>query len=394
MLDKERRELLTKLRSLQPEAAAALGDKLQKCSRKLYIPVKEFPNVGFMGLILGPRGNHHKRLENDSNCKISIRGRGSLREGSRGKDAQRDIEDDQDDLHVFIEGSNEEDVKNAVAMIEPLLQPESAHSQNLKEQHQLELAEINGTLRLDEYCHICGEKGHRQWECPAKQRSYAMANVRCALCGDTSHPTRDCALNKTDQTNKEQFCLDESRKKVDAQFLDFMNELGVDDSIGYQKSLHVTSTTSSSITTSTQVTVPQTSQQQSRASPRTWFSQTPQDAWNAAYLQQMATYNQYLRQYQQQPQQHHHQKASYLQSQQPYYPQQFQPAHNLPQQPVHQWPERVLSQQQWTQQQQVVPPGYQQQPRHIQQYAFPPPQASPFTSAPQQAPPPSGSSSS
>ncbi|KAH8070091.1 hypothetical protein JL721_5313 [Aureococcus anophagefferens] len=227
-LQRERSELMEKISAIQPTAAAAMGDAPKRPTRKLYIPVKEFPNVCFMGLILGPRGNHHKRMERDTLCKIRIRGKGSLREGSRGKDQQRDLDDDKDDMHVWVEGPSEAHVQQAVDMIEPLLNPESAKIDELKEKHQTELAEINGTTRTEIYCHICGEKGHQQWECPAKQRSYAMANVRCALCGDTSHPTRDCALNKQQATAAAgadgMSAADgaAARVKVDSEFLDFM----------------------------------------------------------------------------------------------------------------------------------------------------------------------------
>jgi len=245
-LERERSDLLKAMRALRPEAARALGDDPPKPTRKLYIPVKEYPNVCFMGLILGPRGNHHKRMEKDSGCRIRIRGKGSLREGSRGKDTTRDAEDEKDDLHVYIEGPTEEAVRAAAEMVEPLLNPESRAVDELKEKHQLELAEINGTTRHDEYCHICGEKGHRQWECPAKQRSYAMANVRCAICGDTSHPTRDCALYRqngsaagADGAAAAASALgggvDATRRAVDSQFLDFMSELGEDPGLGFRK---------------------------------------------------------------------------------------------------------------------------------------------------------------
>jgi len=240
-LQRERSELMEKISAIQPTAAAAMGDAPKRPTRKLYIPVKEFPNVCFMGLILGPRGNHHKRMERDTLCKIRIRGKGSLREGSRGKDQQRDLDDDKDDMHVWVEGPSEAHVQQAVDMIEPLLNPESAKIDELKEKHQTELAEINGTTRTEIYCHICGEKGHQQWECPAKQRSYAMANVRCALCGDTSHPTRDCALNKQQATAAAGAdgmpAADgaAARVKVDSEFLDFMSELGEAPGLGFQK---------------------------------------------------------------------------------------------------------------------------------------------------------------
>ena len=234
-LARERSLLLKKIRAIEPSAATALGDAPARPSRRLYIPQKEFPNVCFMGLILGPRGNHHKRMEAQTGCRIRVRGRGSLREGSRGRDAQRDFEDDQDDMHVFVEGPTEAQVQEACALIEPLLNPESGKVDELKEKHQTELAEINGTQRQETYCHICGEKGHLQWECPAKQRSYAMANVRCALCGDTSHPTRDCVLNKNGAAEAVETGAQEAPVKVDAEFLDFMSELGAEPGLGFKK---------------------------------------------------------------------------------------------------------------------------------------------------------------
>lgn len=76
--------------------------------RKLYIPYKEYPQYNFIGLIIGPRGNTQKRMEKDSNTKISIRGKGSIKEGSKGRAAKNPDEDDE--LHVHIAGETEENV--------------------------------------------------------------------------------------------------------------------------------------------------------------------------------------------------------------------------------------------------------------------------------------------
>lgn len=46
-----------------------------KLIKKLYIPIRDFPNYNFIGLIIGPRGNTQKRLERETHCKISIRGK-------------------------------------------------------------------------------------------------------------------------------------------------------------------------------------------------------------------------------------------------------------------------------------------------------------------------------
>lgn len=44
--------------------------------------------------------------------------------------------------------------------------------------------------------------------------------VKCAICGDTSHPTRDCALrNKGPENNQ-------NKEVLDKEYLNFMQELG------------------------------------------------------------------------------------------------------------------------------------------------------------------------
>lgn len=47
--------------------------------KKVYIPVDKFPNVNFIGLLIGPRGSNQKRMEELSGAKILVRGKGSSR---------------------------------------------------------------------------------------------------------------------------------------------------------------------------------------------------------------------------------------------------------------------------------------------------------------------------
>jgi hypothetical protein len=51
-----------------------------KSSAKIFIPIDRFPDYGFMGLIIGPRGATHKKLETETNTKIAIRGKGTVKE--------------------------------------------------------------------------------------------------------------------------------------------------------------------------------------------------------------------------------------------------------------------------------------------------------------------------
>lgn len=40
---------------------------------------------------------------------------------------------------------------------------------------------INGTLKEEEYCPVCGEKGHRQFECPHRSKTFKAAGSLCVL---------------------------------------------------------------------------------------------------------------------------------------------------------------------------------------------------------------------
>ncbi|GMF38206.1 unnamed protein product [Phytophthora fragariaefolia] len=210
-LEKRRRETIDQLVKVNPLFRPPSDYTRQKLHRKIYIPIKEFPSYNFIGLIIGPRGNTQKRMERETNCKIAIRGKGSVKEGSKGKKTNAD---ENDDLHVLITGDREEDIDKAAKEVQSLLVPVDDTKNSHKQKQLRELALINGTLRDDDYCHICGEKGHRQWECPNRD---AHLNVKCAICGDSSHPTRDCTQKRKSA---------EENAAIDKEYQSFMQQLG------------------------------------------------------------------------------------------------------------------------------------------------------------------------
>ncbi|XP_028316571.1 KH domain-containing, RNA-binding, signal transduction-associated protein 1b [Gouania willdenowi] len=78
-----------------------------KLKERVLIPVKQYPRFNFVGKILGPQGNTIKRLQEETGAKISVLGKGSmrdktkeegLRKGGEPKYAHLSME-----LHVFIE---------------------------------------------------------------------------------------------------------------------------------------------------------------------------------------------------------------------------------------------------------------------------------------------------
>jgi len=57
---------------VNPNIIYTLSDN-SKIKRKVFIPKEN--GVNFVGLLIGPKGTYQKRLEQQSGCKILIRGK-------------------------------------------------------------------------------------------------------------------------------------------------------------------------------------------------------------------------------------------------------------------------------------------------------------------------------
>ena len=85
---KRRRDVMRELIQVEPSLRGKLDVTIVK---KLYIPVKDYPGYNFFGLIIGPRGKTQKEMEAATGVKISIRGKGSVKEGrSSRRDGRAD----------------------------------------------------------------------------------------------------------------------------------------------------------------------------------------------------------------------------------------------------------------------------------------------------------------
>ncbi|KAL5634911.1 hypothetical protein ACGC1H_002812 [Rhizoctonia solani] len=185
--------------NFRPPAEYHQQKKSLRPQDKVYIPVKEFPEINFFGLLVGPRGNSLKKMEKESGAKISIRGKGSVKEGKGRPDAFAD--DSEEDLHCLVMADSDEKVASCVALINKVIETAAStpEGQNDHKRNQLrELAALNGTLRDDEnqICQNCAGVGHRKYDCP-EQRNYT-ANIICRTCGNTGHMARDCISRRGD----------------------------------------------------------------------------------------------------------------------------------------------------------------------------------------------------
>lgn len=165
-----------------------------RTQEKIYVPVNDYPEINFIGLLIGPRGNTLKNMERESGAKIAIRGRGSVKEG-KGRNESAHGSNLEEDLHCLVMADTEDKLEKAIGLINRIIETAAStpEAQNDLKKNQLrELAIINGTLRDDENqpCPNCGEIGHRKYDCP--QARNFTTNITCRNCGGVGHMARDC----------------------------------------------------------------------------------------------------------------------------------------------------------------------------------------------------------
>ncbi|CAO3650905.1 unnamed protein product [Cunninghamella echinulata] len=225
-LEDERHKLVEQaLKSIPNFVPPSDYKKPTKLQEKVYIPAKEFPEINFIGLLIGPRGKTLKGMEQESGAKISIRGRGSVKEGKSRTDAAANSAQEED-LHCLVMADSEDKIQKAVKRIEKIIETSAStpEGQNELKRTQLrELAALNGTLRDDENqtCLNCGSSGHRRYECPERQNF--TANLTCRICGGHGHIARDCNQRDNPELIEAARVRDQ---QLDTEYLNLMAELG------------------------------------------------------------------------------------------------------------------------------------------------------------------------
>lgn len=85
--------------------ADVLKQKPMKLTQKVFIPVKQYPKFNFTGKILGPKGNSLLRLQEETQCKITIKGRNSMRDKAKEEELRKSDDPRYSHLHkdLFVE---------------------------------------------------------------------------------------------------------------------------------------------------------------------------------------------------------------------------------------------------------------------------------------------------
>ena len=182
--------------------------KPPKITMRVEIPQERYPDINFTGMILGPRGLNHKRLEEETGCQISIRGK-----GTRGQLESQTEEELAMPLHVCISGEDEDKVSSAVRQIAPLVDPLHPEFEGERTRGLEQLALLTGTGQAFQQRQLALLEADG-----IEEFSYTKIDVRCSVCGDRGHLGSDCPNRKTESK------LEEWR--IDNEYNQLISELG------------------------------------------------------------------------------------------------------------------------------------------------------------------------
>ncbi|XP_071657652.1 splicing factor 1 isoform X2 [Patagioenas fasciata] len=217
-LEEERHNLITEMVALNPDFKPPADYKppATRVSDKVMIPQDEYPEINFVGLLIGPRGNTLKNIEKECNAKIMIRGKGSVKEGKVGRKDGQMLPGEDEPLHALVTANTMDNVKKAVEQIRNILKQgiETPEDQNdLRKMQLRELARLNGTLREDD------NRILRPWQ-STETRSITNTTV-CTKCGGAGHIASDCKFARPGDPQSAQ-----DKARMDKEYLSLMAELG------------------------------------------------------------------------------------------------------------------------------------------------------------------------
>ncbi|KAE9550849.1 hypothetical protein FO519_005930 [Halicephalobus sp. NKZ332] len=211
-LEQKRHEKITQLKALNPDykPPADYRPPNIRIHEKIWIPQDDHPEINFVGLLIGPRGNTLRSLEQETGAKIIIRGKGSIKEGKIRREGPMPGENEP--LHAYVTGADMTVIQTACEKIRYIIEEAlSKPDANSLRQNQLrELAILNGTLRAEDIlgairCTNCGSDQHKTYEC--QEQLNFTASITCSACGAGGHIARDCLVPRIgyQAVNNEEF---------------------------------------------------------------------------------------------------------------------------------------------------------------------------------------------
>ncbi|KAK6169038.1 hypothetical protein SNE40_020166 [Patella caerulea] len=226
-LEEERHRLVTEAVDLNKEYKPPADYKplIVRVNDKVMIPQDEHPDINFVGLLIGPRGNTLKCLEKETGAKIIIRGKGSVKEGKIGRKDGQPLPGEDEPLHAYVTANNPENVKKAVEKIKTIIKqgidvPEGQN--DLRRQQLRELALLNGTLREND--------GLAKLKQLQAAQNIITNTILCSLCGGTGHIAQDCKQKRPGDTFRGMTQLPVTsladKAKMDSEYMSLMAELG------------------------------------------------------------------------------------------------------------------------------------------------------------------------
>ncbi|KAG5680623.1 hypothetical protein PVAND_010117 [Polypedilum vanderplanki] len=131
-------------------------DKPIKITVRVAVPVRDHPKFNFVGKLLGPKGNSLKRLQEETMCKMSVLGRGSMRDRKKEEELRLSGEYKyshlSEDLHVEIQtfappAEAHARIAYALAEVRRFLVPD--HHDDIRQEQKWEMQALNSTTQTN-----------------------------------------------------------------------------------------------------------------------------------------------------------------------------------------------------------------------------------------------------
>ena len=197
-LDAERHRLVNEMiEKYNPQYKPPIDYKAlpTKVIDKVFIPQEDYPEINFVGLLIGPRGTTLKMLEKDTNAKIIIRGKGSIKEGKIGRKDGQPLPGEDEPLHAYITGASYEIVAKACEKVREIVNQaieQPGGENDLRKTQLRELALLNGTLRENDSLN--------KLKIISQAQTIVTNTIICGICGGAGHITGDCKLKNSLKT--------------------------------------------------------------------------------------------------------------------------------------------------------------------------------------------------